>query len=120
MVDIVDWLSTNGLGLAIILLTPLLILGGYIGLTYASTYVSSPISHLTAAQYCATVPHGIYTIFPLYISLLGVTGNVAASSYSIITACIGGNVELVSLLIWYFEIMPIALIAEFVRQRFVS
>ena len=117
MVDVIDWIQTNGVGLGIILLVPLLILLGYMGLSLASTYLSSPISHVSPATYCATIPHGIYTIFPGYLTLLSLGGNAAYSSLFILSACIGNSVAPISMALWYFEIMPIALIAEVVRQR---
>ena len=117
MVDVIDWLQTNGLGVGILLLTPLLILLGYLGLSLASTYLSSSISHIAPATYCATIPHGIYTIFPGYLTLLSLGGNAAYSSLFILSTCIGNSVALISMVLWYFEIMPIALIVEVIRQR---
>ena len=117
MVDVIDWLQTNGIGLLIILGVPFLILLGYMGVSLASTYLSSSISHVTLATYCATIPHGIYTIFPGYLTLLSLGGNAAYSSLFILSACVGNSVALISMVLWYFEIMPIALIAEVVRQR---
>ena len=117
MVDIIEWIQTNGMGLLMILGAPLIILFGYIGISYASTYVSSPISHVSPQTYCTMIPHGIYTIFPGYLTLLSLGGNSAYSSLFILSACIGNSVALISLALWYFEIMPLALIVEVIRQR---
>ena len=117
MVDIVDWIQTNGVGLGIILIVPLLIMFGYLGLSLASTYISSPISHVSPQTYCATIPNGLYTIFPGYLTLLGVGGNATYSSLFLLASCIGSSIAPLSLVLWYIEILPIALIAEIVRQR---
>ena len=117
MVDIIDWIQTNGLGLGIILLVPLLILFGYLGLSLASTYLSSPISHISPQTYCTTIPHGIYTIFPGYLTLLSLGGNAAYSSLFLLASCIGNSVAAISMVLWYIEILPIAFIAKLIRQR---
>jgi hypothetical protein len=120
MVDIVDFIQTNGVGIGIILLVPLLIMFGYVGLSLASTYISSPISHISPQTYCATIPHGVYTIFPGYLTLLSLGGSTSYSSLFLISACIGNSVYITSLALWYLEIIPIALIAEIIRQRVVT
>jgi hypothetical protein len=117
MVDIIDFIQSNGVGIGIILLVPLLILFGYIGLSLGSTYLSSPISHVSPQAYCATIPHGTYTIFPGYLTLLSLGGNSAYSSLFILSACIGNSVAPISMALWYLEIMPLAFIVEFIIQR---
>lgn len=117
-VDVVDWLQTNGIGIVIILAAPLFIMFGYIGISFASTFVSTPLTHVSTQAYCAEIPTGVYTIFPAYLTLLSIGGNGAYSSLFLLSACIGSSVEWLSLVLWYFEIMPIAVIAEIVRQRF--
>ena len=117
MVDLIDWIQTNGLGIGIILVVPLLILFGYLGLSLASTYISSPLSHVSPQSYCAAIPAGIYTIFPGYLTLLSLGGNAAYSSLFLLASCIGNRVALISLVLLYIEIIPIAFIAEIIRQR---
>jgi hypothetical protein len=117
MVDIIDWLQSNGMGIAIILLVPLLIMLGYIGLSMASTYISAPISNVNPQTYCAQIPTGIYTIFPAYLTLLGLVSSSSYSALFLLTSCIGQSVAPISMVLWYFEILPIGIAAEVIRQR---
>ncbi len=117
MPDIIDWLTTNGMGLLLIIFAPLVIMGLYIGISYVSTYVSSPLNHVSTQTYCAEIPHGTYTIFPAFLTLLSLGGSTAYASTYLLTACIGSSVSLWSVLIWYVELLPIGFVIEIIRQR---
>jgi len=117
MVDIIDWIQTNGIGLLVIFVAPLVILGLYIALTYGSTLLAQPLNHISPNAYCATIPQGTYTIFPGFLVLLGLGGNSAYSSLYLLTACIGKGVSFLSVIIWWLELVPIGLIVEIIRER---